>query len=442
MRQQTWKAIAVAVLAAAPLITGCDRGQQGPPQQQAPEVAVVTVAPQRLVLTTELPGRASAYRVSEVRPQVSGLIQKRLFTEGAEVKAGDVLYHIDAAPFQAAYNSALASLDASKKAADRARAAETAAIANVARQEATLSLANTNLQRMESLYSERAVAQGELDRARTDVQVAQAALQAVQAEVESSRAAIAAAEAAVKQAEATVESSKINLSYTKIVAPISGRIGASNVTEGAAVVAYQPLSLATITQLDPIYVDVPQSTSEMNRLKSGLASGELEQNAELKNVELRIADGSGYRLTGKLQFRDVTVDSTTGSVSLRIVAPNPEGVLLPGMFVRAIIPQAVHEEAILVPQQAVTRDARGSAYVMIVDGEGKVQQRKIDAARAVGDKWHVTSGLENGDRVITEGLQTVARVPPGTPVRIATTPAGPTNGAGAGAATQPSASAK
>ena len=424
----------VAALLALPLAGGCKKQQAAPPPQ-TPNVSVVTVSPQRLVLTTELPGRASAYRISEVRPQVSGLIQKRLFTEGADVKAGDVLYQIDAAPFQAAYNSALASLDAAEKSADKARAAYEASAANVARQEATLKLAETNLKRLEDLLKERAVSEVDVDTARTAVEVAKAGLNAVTADERSAKASIAAADAAIKQAEAAAQSSKINLGYTRIVAPISGRIGISSVTEGAAVTAYQPLALATITQLDPIYIDVPQSTSEISRLRGEMTSGTSARQQGLDKVKITLPDGD-YSQTAKLEFRDVTVDSTTGSVMLRIVAPNPDGVLLPGMFVRATIEEAVHEDALLVPQQAVSRDGKGTPTVMLVDADGKVQPRRIETSRAVKDMWFVTSGLKAGDQVITEGLQTVGRVPPGTPVKVIAPATAP-----APAATGPTASA-
>jgi membrane fusion protein (multidrug efflux system) len=233
--------------------------------------------------------------------------------------------------------------------------------------------------------------------------------------VESDRAAVAAAEAAIKQAEAALETSRINLGYTKITAPISGRIGRSNVTEGALVTAYQAV-LATIQTLDPIYVDVPQSTVELMRLRRSLENGHLISNGDdQKKVKLVLEDGTAYPLEGTLKFRDVTVDPTTGSVILRIVAPNPQGILLPGMFVRAIVEEGVNGQAILVSQQAVSRDQKGNALVLVVDGEGKVQQRKVGTDRAIGDKWVISSGLAKGDRVIVEGMQ---RVRPGAAVKV------------------------
>ena len=393
---------------------GCERRHE-PPPPPVPEVATVTVQPQQVVLTTELPGRTSAYLVAEIRPQVSGLIQKRLFTEGSDVKAGQVLYQIDPAPFQAALDNAAANLAAMQKNADRARAALEASIAGVTRQRATLELARTNRERFEEAFKDRAVSASQRDQAVTEAEVAEATLQAAEAQVESDRKAIAAAEAAIQQAEAALETARINLGYTKITAPISGRIGRSSVTEGALVTAYQPMALATIQQLDPIYVDVPQSTTELLRLKRRLEDGRLNQDGTNQNkVSLILEDGTAYPLEGTLQFRDVTVDPTTGSVILRIVFPNPNGVLLPGMFVRAVVKEGVNEQAILIPQQAVSRDPKGNPIALIVDAEGKVQQRMLTLDRAIGDQWLVSSGLAPGDRVIVEGMQ---KVRPGAAVK-------------------------
>ena len=238
---------------------------------------MVTVKPQPVVLTTELPGRTSAYLVAEIRPQVNGLIQKRLFTEGSDVKAGQVLYQIDPAPFQAALDNAAANLAAVQKTADRARAALAASIAGVTRQQATLELARTNRERFEEVFKDKAVSASQRDQAVTEAEVAEATLRAAEAQVESDRKAVAAAEAAIKQAEAALETARINLGYTRVTAPISGRIGRSNVTDGAIVTAYQPVALATIQQLDPIYVDVPQSTTELLRLKRRLEDGRLNR---------------------------------------------------------------------------------------------------------------------------------------------------------------------
>ena len=388
-------------------------GPGGPPPP--PEVATVTVATERVVLTTELPGRVSSYLVAEIRPQVSGLIQKRLFTEGADVKAGDVLYQIDPAQYQAAYDSAAASLETAKKTADRARAALAASVAAVARQKATLALAKTDFDRAEDLFKDKAVSASERDHAATNYDVAGATLSAAEAQVESDRAAIAAAEAAIKQAEAAVQAARINLDYTKISAPISGRIGRSNVTDGAIVTGYQPVALATIQALDPVYVDVTQSTAEVARLRARIEKGHIQAGGEeQKKVRVMLENGEAYPHEGMLGFRDVTVDPTTGSVILRITVPNPDGVLLPGMFIRAAVEEGVLEEAILVPQQAVSRDPKGRPLVMVVDGEGKVAPKPIAVERAVGSNWLVSSGLAVGDRVIVEGL---LKARPGSPVK-------------------------
>jgi membrane fusion protein (multidrug efflux system) len=422
------------VLLGSPLLDGCERQAPLPPPP-VPEVAIVTVRPQQVVLTSELPGRTSPYLVAEIRPQVSGLIQKRLFTEGSDVEAGQVLYQIDPAPFQAAYDNAAANLAFMRKAAARARAAVEASIAGVTRQRATLELARTNVQRFEELFKDRAVSASQRDQAVTEADVAEATLRAAEAQVESDRQAVAAAEAAIQQAEAALESARINLGYTRITAPISGRIGKSNVTVGALVTAHQPLALATIQQLDPIYVDVPQSTTEMLRLQQRLEAGRLASDGRNQNqVRLILEDGTAYPLEGTLQFRDVTVDPTTGSVILRIVFPNPKGVLLPGMFVRAVVKEGINKQTILIPQQAVSRDPKGNPVALIVDAEGKVGQRMLTLDRAIGDKWLVTSGLSPGDRVIVEGMQ---RVRPGASVKALPFDAGRKNSAESEKTAQP-----
>jgi len=339
-----------------------------------------------------------------------------VFEEGSDVKAGQVLYQIDRAPFQAVLDNATANLAAMRKSADRARAALEASIADVARLQATLELARANRRRYEESFKDKAVSAIQRDQAVTEVKVAEATLRAGEAQVESNREAVAVAEATIQQAQAAVKTARINLGYTKITAPISGRIGRSSVTEGAIVTAYQPVALATIQQLDPIYVDVPQSTTELLRLKRRLEDGRLNHDGTNQNkVTLILEDDTAYPLEGTLQFRDVTVDQTTGSVILRVVLPNPQGVLLPGMFVQAVIKEGVKEEAILVPQQAVSRDRKGNPVALIVDAEGKAQQRMLTLDRAIGDQWLVTSGLTPGDRVIVEGLQ---RVRPGAAMKV------------------------
>ena len=363
--QMKWGVVLMALLGGL-LLLGCDRQQQSPPPPPVPEVATVTVQTQQIVLTTELPGRTSAYRIAEIRPQVNGLIQKRLFTEGFDVHAGQVLYEIDPAHFQAALDNAKAALG---------------------KAEANLPSIRLRVERYKELLPDKAVSQQEFDDAA-------AAEKQNQAEIEFWKA--------------MVETARINLGYTRVTAPISGRIGKSAVTEGAIVTAYQPMALATIQQLDPIYVDVPQSTTELLRLKRRLEDGRLNPNGtDQKKANLILEAGRAYPLEGTLQFRDITVDPTTGSVTLRLVFPNPKGLLLPGMFVRVVVKEGVSEQAILVPQQAVSRDPKGNPVALIVDTGGKVQQRLLRLDRAIGDQWLVTSGLAEGDHVIVEGLQKV-----------------------------------
>jgi membrane fusion protein, multidrug efflux system len=407
-----WSAVLAALLGGL-LLGGCDDTGRSQPPPQVPEVAVVTVQPQKVVLTTELPGRTASFRIAEIRPQVSGLIQKRLFTEGSDVKAGQVLYQIDPAPFQAALDNATANLAVMRKSADRARAALEAGIARVTQQRATLEFARTDRRRFEDAFKDRAVSTSQRDQAVTNANVAAATLRATKAQLESDRAAVAVAKAAIHQAEAAVETVRINLGYCRVTAPISGRIGKSSVTEGAIVTAYQPVAMATIQQLDPIYVDVPQSTTELLRLKNG---GLNHEGTDQNKVKLILEDGTAYPVEGTLQFSDVTVDPTTGSVILRVVFPNREGVLLPGMFVRAVIKEGINEKAILIPQQGVSRDHKGNPVALIVNAESKVGLRMLTLDRAIGNKWLVSAGLAPGDRVIVEGLE---RLRPGTVVKAA-----------------------
>jgi len=379
-----WGVVLTALLGGL-LLLGCDRPKAQAPPPSIPEVATVTVQPQQIVLTTELPGRTSAYRIAEIRPQVNGLIQKRLFTEGSDVKAGQVLYQIDPASFQAAYDNAKAALG---------------------RAEANVPPIRLRVERYKELLPDKAVSQQEYDDA---------------------AAALKQAEAEIEIWKAAAETARINLGYTRVTAPISGRIGKSSVTDGALVTAYQPVALATIQQLDPIYVDVPQSTSELLRLRRSLEGGRLNHDrTNQQKVRIILQDGTPYQQEGTLQFQDVTVDPTTGSVILRAVFPNPEGVLLPGMFVRGVAKEGVNEQAILIPQQAVSRDPKGNPLALIVDAESKVQQRMLTVDRAIDDKWLVTSGLAPGDRVIVEGLQ---KVRPGASVKEVPFDAGQKSGA-------------
>ena len=356
------------------VLGGCesDPGKQAgaPP---APEVAVFTVEPQQVTLTTELPGRTSPYMVSEIRPQVSGLIQKRLFQEGSDVQSGQLLYQIDPVPFQVALDTAKAALG---------------------RAQANYSAISLKANRYRKLASEKAISQQDYDDAA-------AALQQVRADIEYYKTA--------------VETTRINLDYTRVLAPISGRIGRSSVTDGALVSAYQPAALATIQQLDPIYVDVNQSSSELLRLKTSQKAGLLTTDGESrKKVRIVLENGTSYAQEGTLQFRDVTVDPATGSFALRIKVQNPEHLLLPGMFVRAVVEEGVVEKAIMVPQQGVSRNPKGEAVALVVDESDTVQQHILTLDRAIGNQWLVSSGLAAGDRLIVEGMQ---KVRPGTVVK-------------------------
>ena len=360
-------------LAIGMLLSGCSSKNSNatPPPSPPPEVGVVTVQPQRVALTTELSGRTSPCQVAEVRPQVNGIILKRVFTEGSDVKAGEVLYQIDPATYQAAFASA--------------KAAE-------ARAEANLIAVRLKEERYKDLVKIKAVSQQDYDDA---------------------YAALKQAEADVAATKAAVDAARINLAYTKVTAPISGRIGRSTVTNGALVTASQPTALATIQKLDSMYVDVTQSTADLLRLKQNLANGVMKK-SDSALVKLLMEDGSPYPLTGTLKFSEVTVDQSTGSVTLRAVFPNPKQTLLPGMFVRAVLEEGINENAILIPQRGVTRNPKGEAMVMAVGAEEKAEPRLIKVVRTVGDTWLVSEGLKTGDRVILEGVQ---RARPGTIVK-------------------------
>jgi membrane fusion protein (multidrug efflux system) len=412
--------VAAALLGLALLSAACSR--EGKPQAASqgtapavPEVATVTLQATRVALTIELPGRTSAYAMAEIRPQVGGIIQKRLFEEGSEIRAGQVLYQIDPAPLQAAYDNAAANLAAARKAADRARAALRASRAGVVRQQAIVENARTNRKRFEDLAAEGAVSASQRDQAVTDADVAEATLGTTEAQVESDREAVGAAEAAIQQAEAALQSARINLDYTRVTAPIAGRIGKSSVTEGALVKESQDTPLATIQQLDPIYVDATQSSANLLKLRLSIEAGRIKNDGPGRaRVKLLLEEGIPYPLEGTLKFSDVTVDPSTGSFILRMLFPNPRHTLLPGMYVRAIVQEGEVEQAILVPQQSVSRDPKGNPVALIVDGSGKVAQRKIAVDRAIGAKWLVTEGLNPGDRLIVEGIQ---KVRPGASVK-------------------------
>jgi len=362
---------ALILVAAAAVLTSCSR--KAAPPQTPPEVATVTISCEPVLLTTELPGRTSPYRVAEIRPRVSGLIQKRLFTEGTDVKEGQVLYQIDPAPFQAVLDNAEAAL---------------------ARAQANLPAVEARVTRYKKALDDKAVS-------RQDYDDASAALKQVHADIAYYKAA--------------AERANIDLGYTRVFAPITGRIGRSSVTDGAIVMAYQAASLASIQQLDPIYVDVPQSTTALLELERRLKEGNLNHDGTNQNkVQLVLEDGTLYPLEGTLEFREVTVDPTTGSVILRAVFPNPNGVLLPSMFVRALVKEGVKGEGILVPQQSVGRDTKGTPFAWVVDKDGKVERRVLSVDRTIGAQWLVSSGLKPGEHVVAEGLQ---RIRPGGVVK-------------------------
>jgi len=361
-----------AVAAAAFLVlSACGKDQGGPPPP--PEVSVITLKARSIEITDQLPGRTTAFRVAEVRPQVTGVVQKRLFSEGTEVQAGAQLFQIDAG----SYRAALASAEAALK-----------------RAEAQAVTAKLLAERYEPLIAANAVSKQENDEA---------------------IAANARAEADVASARAAVQAARINVVYTQVLSPISGRIGRTLVTEGALVTSGQQAPLATVQQLDPIYVDITQSSTDMLRLQRQLANGELvKDDKNQAEVRLTLEDGSVYPELGRLKVSEASVDPSTGSVLLRAVFPNPRRELLPGMFVRAQLSQGTRSAALMVPQRGVNHNPRGEATVLIVDKDDKVAERVVTADRAIGDEWLITAGLAAGDRVIVDGLQ---KAKPGSPVK-------------------------
>lgn len=359
-------------------LSGCNESQSAVnTAPKEPEVGVVTLAPQSATLSTELAGRTAARMVAQIRPQVGGIVQKRAFTEGAMVIAGELLYQIDAASYQAAQASARASL---------------------ARAEATASAARLKARRQTELFAIEAISQ-------QDKEDAQTALQQAEADVASARAAL--------------DTATINLERTRIVSPIAGRVEVSTVTPGALVTANQETALTTVQQLDPIYVDIPQSSLEVLQLRKALASGALKSEGDSARVQLILEDGSTYAHEGKLQFAGVTVNTTTGAVTLRALVPNPERLLMPGMYVRAKLDKGTAPDALLVPQPGIGRDSTGKATALVVTSENKVEQRKVVVAEAIGSNWRVTDGLLAGDRVIVEGS---GKVRPGQSVRVVDVP--------------------
>ena len=377
--------LASALLLAVAALAACGKPAARP--ASTPEAGYVVVRTQVQPLTTELPGRTSPLAMSEVRPQVNGIVLERLFTEGSTVRKGQLLYRIDPAPYRDAVDQAKAQL------------------ANV---QANLATVKVKAERYADLVKIKAVSQQDYDDA-----------QAIWRQ----------AEASVQQAQAALQTAAINLGYTDIKAPISGRIGVSAITQGALATAGQTNALTTIQTLDPIYVDVTQSSAELLRLERDIRNGLMKKDAPLSaRVRLTLEDGSTYPLEGKLQFTDVTVDPNSGAVRIRAVFPNPQSMLLPGMFVRAVVTEGVAPDAILAPQQGVARDPKGGATVLVVSAQNKAELRPIEVGQAVGANWLVLKGLRPGDKVITEGLQriqtgmTVRPVPAGSaPSR----PAGP-----------------
>ena len=381
-------------------LVGCTSAapQAGPPQEMpAADVGVVTVKVEQVTLQTELAGRTTAALAADLRPQVSGIIKARTFEEGALVKAGQVLYQIDPALYRAAYAQAAADLASAK---------------------AGLAASKTKNDRYVALAKFEGVSKQEIDDARTAVDLAAAG---------------------VAQKQAALQAARINLDYTSIKAPITGRIGKSTVTAGALVTAGQPAPLATIRSLDPMFVDLTESNAERLRLRAALGAGKL--GAGSAKVRLKLSDGSVYKHDGTLEFAEVAVDEATGMVTLRAKFPNPDDTLLPGMYVRAVLDQAVDQTAMLVPQQGITHDAKGNATAMVVGKDGKVEPRTLVADRVIGDRWLVTSGLVAGDRVIVEGLNKIGPGMPTRPTEVTLPAAGSGSGAGSGSATPPPAPA-
>lgn len=361
------------------VLAACGGGGE-PAAPPPPEVTVVTLAPETVTLTRELPGRTNAFRVAEVRPQVNGIIKQQLFTEGSVVKAGQALYQLDDASYRASANTARAQLE---------------------RADATARAARLAASRMDELAKVQVVSEQER---------------------ENTAAARDQAIADVGAARAALDAANVTLGYARITAPIDGRIGKSSVTPGALVTANQAAPLATINQLDPIYVDLTQSASELLQLRRALEAGQLSEADDLP-VTILLEDGSRYAHAGRLAFSEVSVDPSTGSFALRVEVDNPEHLLMPGMYVRAVIGAGVRENAILVPQQGIARDPKGGTSAMVVNGEGVVEQRPVVVSQAIGNKWLVESGLVAGNRVVVEGLQKIAPGAPVSVVEAGTTPA-------------------
>ena len=372
---------------AALLAAGCNQQKQAgagagaprPPQQ----VGVVALQPQSVAITAEVPGRITPYLVAEVRPQVAGIIRERKFKEGGEVKKGDVLYEIDPATYQAAYENAVASLT---------------------RAEAAVPNAQAQLERYQILSRTNAITEQQLDQA---------------------TATLAQAKADVAIGQANLTAARINLNYTKITAPISGLIGKSSVDVGALVTANQTTALATVRQIDPIYIDLTASSASFLRFRKAIDSGKLRGDINNVPVKLILEDGTAYGQEGKLEFADISIDESTSTFTMRAVFPNKERLLLPGMYARAVLQEGVAEGSFLLPQQGVTRNSKGEAVAMFVAADDKVEQRVVGVRRAIGVNWLVDSGVKTGDRLIVEGT---LKVRPGQPVAAVNVTIDPTTG--------------
>jgi membrane fusion protein (multidrug efflux system) len=363
----------IGASAAVLLLVACRQAPK-PPPRPTPQVVVRTMQARPVPLRSELPGRTAAYQMAEVRPQVGGILRERLFEEGATVRAGQVLYQIDPAPYQAALEQAEAALASAR---------------------ATARISELLLQRYRQLLPAKTISQQDFDNAEANYGQAQAT---------------------IRQREAAANAARIDLARTRITAPIAGRTGRSVVTPGALVSANQVTTLTTIAQLDPIYVDLAQSSAELLRLRQALKSGKLQHgDAATQKVSLVLEDGSSYPLEGRMQLSEVTVDATTGSVLLRAQFPNPDALLLPGMFVRAMVTEGIDTKGMLVPQPAITRDRKGDAIVRVVNAQGRLEARPVTLSGSINGDWVVTAGLADGDRVVIEGA---AGAPPGTPVEI------------------------
>jgi len=381
-----------AAFAALALLSACGK-EQAPPPPPTPTVGVVTVGEESVVLTSELPGRIAAVETSEVRPQVSGVVRDRLFTEGAMVSKGQVLYAIEDAPYRAALASAQGQLGAAQSQINATR---------------------LQAQRYGQLVALNAVSKQEADNATASAQQARANVAAQQAAVQSAR---------------------VNLGFTRIKAPISGRIGRSLVTVGALVQTGQTDPLATIQRTNTVYVDVVQSAAQLLDLKQAMATGGVTRGDGSARVQLILPNGQTYPIEGRLQFAEVTVDQTTGAVTLRATFPNPNGLLLPGMYVRAKLVEGTRRQAIMAPTAGITRDPRGGATALVVNAQNKVEQRNVTTDRVIGDKWIVTSGLKPGDKLIVEGLLNLrpgSTVKPAAPQQVGKPAGGAPSGAAAG----------